>query len=407
MPTAKIILDTRSKTKKGYPLKLWISHKKHTRMIPLNVWCQENQFDKSKVKVTGIDQSVKITNIIRAQKAKTELYFAENNCKPLSCQELKEKLEALFAGKKVDSIYLSEYVSLLQDRLKSNGQHKTAQTYENALQAVISFRKNPQVIDIDVSFLEDFKSYLNTKTKKSKGKYIHLSKNTVSMYLRALRAIINKARKEDIIPKSFRPFDDVQIPSGKSKKTALDLGQLKLIKNAMFISETPMWNHRNYFFFMFYCRGMNFKDMAFATKDQINGDYLIYEREKTGNEFRVYLLPAIKSILGLYNCERFLFPIMRPDIDLKSEQALKDKDQALHVHNNYLKKIAKNLSIDVNMTSYVARHTYVNIAQLKGYDPKQVSESLGHSDSKITEKHYWPDANQGLIDEMNEKIVSL
>lgn len=398
MPTARIILDARRKTKKGYPIKLWISHKGHTRLIPLNIYCESGQFNQEKIKLTGIHQSVKLTNIIRERKAEAELYFAKHNCKPLTCQELKEKLERKFAGKEVSSIYLSEYVFLLRDRLSKNNQHGTSTWYKSALESVKCFHKDIQIIDIDVTFLENFRAY-----HQKKGTSI----NGIAMYLRALRAIINKARKENYVPKSFRPFDDIEIQTGKSSKIALDVDQLKLIKGAPIMPNTKLWHNRNYFMFMFYCRGMNFADMIFLERKNIIDGYITYTRRKTGSDFKVLITPSIGEIISRYDCDKFIFPVLSKDTDINSEAALVQKHKSLQEHNRYMNILAKKLQINVNITSYVARHTYVNIAKLKGYDPKQVSESLGHSDSKTTERHYWPEANQELIDKMNRKIITL
>ncbi len=398
MPTCKVIIDLRSKSKKGFPLKLWISHGKDTRTISFGVWCEKNQFDKEKVKVTGIKDSVAKTNILRKRQAQTELLFVKYNCKNLTCQQLKEKIETeVFQQSDPKSINLSEYVEILRHRLNLNQQYKTSDLYKDSLNSLISFRgKDLLLTDITVTFLEDFKAY-----QMGRG----LKKNSISVYLRSLRAIINKARKEGVISKSHRPFEDINIPSGESKKEALEIEDLRKIRDTLFITDTPMWHHRNYFMFMFYCGGMNFRDFSFLKTNNIQGDYIVYRRQKTGKKFKIFIEGRIGQILNIYQSEDFIFPVLPEDTNIYSENAMKDSHQALRLHNTYLKRIAKALEIDINLTSYVARHTYAKIARLKGFDPKQVSEVFGHSSSLITEKHYYPDASQDLVNNINREVI--
>jgi len=406
MPTTKIILDTRTKAKGKYRIRLRIHHRNDTRHIALNIYCEKHQFNAQKMRVTGIEDSKEYNEALKKVKAKVDFYIAEHDCRDLTCQELKEKISNLLAGKQAKSMYLSEYVKILQDRFEANDKHKTASVYGNALNAVISFGGDVMLIDMDVTFFEDFKAHLNKKTKGKKVKK-PLSDNTKSVYLRTLRAVLNKARKEKHLSRDFRPFEDIHITAGKSKKVSLTMNQLIAIKEANFLPNTEVWHHRNLFMFMFYCRGMNFIDMAYLSPGNIKGNYIEYTRHKTDAEFKIYLLPQIQEILSLYKPVKFIFPIMSGKFKFNSKDSLKEKDQALHVHNGWLKKIAKTLNIDVEMTSYVARHTYVAMAALRGFSPKEVSETLGHSESLTTERHYFPDTNQEILDSMNEKIVSL
>ncbi|MBL0136837.1 MAG: hypothetical protein IPP79_24100 [Chitinophagaceae bacterium] len=72
---------------------------------------------------------------------------------------------------------------------------------------------------------------------------------------------------------------------------------------------------RNLFLFSFYCRGMNFTDMANLKWKDINQHKITYNRQKTKELFKFELLPPAIKILNYYKPETFttkesfVFPI--------------------------------------------------------------------------------------------------
>jgi site-specific recombinase XerD len=53
--------------------------------------------------------------------------------------------------------------------------------------------------------------------------------------------------------------------------------------------------------------------------------------------------------------------------------------------NANLKTIAKMLNIDIDLTTYVARHSYATVLKRSGVSVALISETLGHSDLKTTQ----------------------
>ena len=47
--------------------------------------------------------------------------------------------------------------------------------------------------------------------------------------------------------------------------------------------------------------------------------------------------------------------------------------------------MGKELKININLTTYVARHTFATVLKRSGVDIGIISESLGHSDLKTTQ----------------------
>jgi integrase len=121
------------------------------------------------------------------------------------------------------------------------------------------------------------------------------------------------------------------------------------------------------------------------------------------------LTKRAKEILKYYtkgkkaNSKVYVFPIMPEPIDdiEKERERYIDKRQYF---NQYLKDIAKKCEIDVNLTSYVSRHTWASLAKFAGISHAIIGESLGHSDLKTTET-YLANFGNDTLDDANEIIV--
>jgi integrase len=62
-------------------------------------------------------------------------------------------------------------------------------------------------------------------------------------------------------------------------------------------------------------------------------------------------------------------------------------DGVKHRTNTQMKKIAKELGIKQNVTTYVARHTYATVLNNSGAPLSHISENLGHSNIATTQTY--------------------
>jgi site-specific recombinase XerD len=53
--------------------------------------------------------------------------------------------------------------------------------------------------------------------------------------------------------------------------------------------------------------------------------------------------------------------------------------------NRYLNKISQITGIEVNLTTYVSRHSYATVLKNAGVNIALIGETLGHSDLKTTQ----------------------
>ena len=108
-------------------------------------------------------------------------------------------------------------------------------------------------------------------------------------------------------------------------------------------------------------------------KDSIMKTKIILSDAKTNNSTRIIPLPKkIISILKSYNLKNNSFLLTGTD-----------KYMDPRVYHNKFKKVLKEINID-NYKFHVLRHTFASNCIKKGFDPKTLSEILGHSDIRLT-----------------------
>lgn len=72
--------------------------------------------------------------------------------------------------------------------------------------------------------------------------------------------------------------------------------------------------------------------------------------------------------------------------------------------NKSLKELANLAGIDINLTTYVARHTYATVLKMSEVDADKISEAMGHANPKITQIYLKGFANE-LIDETDRHLL--
>lgn len=107
-------------------------------------------------------------------------------------------------------------------KLKKNGKVGTYETYKSALNSFKKFRQNEDIMldCITSEIMEDYEAW-----HKKRG----VALNTISFYIRILRAVYNRAVEDGII-ENQNPFRRVYTGVDKTVKRALPLNIIKKIK---------------------------------------------------------------------------------------------------------------------------------------------------------------------------------
>jgi integrase len=244
------------------------------------------------------------------------------------------------------------------------------------------------------------------------------SKNTVSCYMRSLRAAYKQAMREKVFVKKRQenPFSQVFTGNAKTRKRAIDaesLSRLKQLKpkgadkeKALPCSASVELS-RDLFLFSFYTQGMPFSDMANLKKDNIKENMIFYERKKTGQSIGIELEDCMKAIIKRYSDSDsdYIFPILRNCKDGEDYKKWTKTRNALTAYNKNLKSLAKQAGISQHLTSYVSRHTWATLASHEGIPIATISRGMGH-DSEKTTRIYISQIDYSDVGRANRQIIA-
>ena len=293
-------------------------------------------------------------------------------------------------------ITLFSYMEKLIGKLWRQGQHRTSETYQATLNSFRKFRNGIDLYfdDIDSELLISYEYHLRAK---------ELSPNTVSFYMKRLRAVYNNA-VEDGYADNKNPFKKVFTSSEKTIKRAIQLKYIRKLKALDLSYSASMSFARDMFLFSFYTRGMSFVDIAYLQKKNLKDEVLTYRRKKTGQLLSIRWEKCMQKIVDQYSslASPFLISIFK-DV---TGNTRKQYHNALALINRNLKEIGKELGLVMPLTMYVARHSWASIARDEGIPLSVISEGMGH-DSESTTQIYLASLETQVIDKANKKILKL
>ena len=290
----------------------------------------------------------------------------------------------------------NDYICLQIARLKRLGKIRTSETYTAALRSFSGFMNDKEVLfdQLNADLIAEYEAYL-----KGRGN----SPNTVSFYMRILKAVYNRA-VEDGLTEQRHPFKSVYTGVEKTLKRAISLNDLKHIKGLDLSLKPNLDFARDMFLFCFYTRGMSFIDMAYLRKKDLQNGILSYRRRKTGQQLFIKWERCMQQIVDKYpiNETEYLLPI----ITKRDEDYRKQYTNELHRVNHLLKKIGKQLDLPILLTMYVGRHSWASIAKSRNVPISVISEGMGH-DSENTTQIYLASLDTSVVDKANKKILDL
>ncbi len=285
------------------------------------------------------------------------------------------------------------YMQGIIKQQKSEGRIRTSETYTAAMRSFVAFRENKDIFwdCITPTKVKSYEAWL-----KSRG----VSLNTVSFYMRILRAVYNRAVTEGLTADTH-PFGHVYTGVAKTAKRGISTDDIAKILHLDLSASPSRAFARDIFMFSFYTRGMSLIDIAKLKTDNIKNGILTYQRSKTRQRISVKWRKEMLAIVDRYHQQGSdrLLPIITQEIDLR-----KQYDTALHNINYNLKKIGETIGLTIPLTMYVARHSWASAASQSNIPLHVISQCLGH-DSEHTTQIYLASIDVNQMDEANEKII--
>ena len=273
------------------------------------------------------------------------------------------------------------------EQLKTENRLGTAQTYQYAIKSIESCQSGLTFAEIDKPFLDKYERFMLNNGK---------SQTTVGIYLRSLRAIYNQQN----INVSLYPFGNSKkkysIPVSRNIKKALTVEEIAKIYNFQTEPNSMMERAKDYWLFLYLSNGMNVKDFCLLKWKNIDGDLLSYVRAKTQRSRKetktisVCLKPEARQIINRWGLPSisetaYIFPHLKIGMSAEEEQA-KIK-QLTKTINKYMKRLALELGLNKEVTTYFARHSFATVLKRSGAKIEMISELLGHSSVNVTDSY--------------------
>ncbi|MBR1793460.1 MAG: site-specific integrase [Bacteroidales bacterium] len=280
-------------------------------------------------------------------------------------------------------------------QLKQLGKDRTSETYTAKLKSFRSFREGQ---DLPLDGISSDLMRLYEVHLKARG----VSMNTISFYMRNLRAVYNRAVEKGLTPQN-NPFRHVYTGIDKTMKRAIPIKSIKALKELDLSMKPTLVFARDMFMFSFYTRGMSFVDMAYLRKSDLKNGILAYRRRKTGQQLTIKWEKCMEEIVAKYpeNRTGYLLPIIK-----EAGNERKQYDNALHLVNYHLKELSAVLKLQRPLTMYVARHSWASAAKAKNIPLSVISEGMGHV-TESTTQIYLASLETSVVDKANKMILGL
>ena len=282
--------------------------------------------------------------------------------------------------------------------LRADGKLGRARNYRRTLNSFSGFLNGA---DIPFSLLDErlvgrYNDWLQRR---------RIVRNTVSFYMRVLRAVFNKAVREGIVPQSS-PFRNVYTGVDRTRKRAVGEETVIRLRRLNLEHSPSLALARDIFIFSYCARGMAFVDIAFLRKQDIAGGTIRYVRRKTGQHLTIRIEPCMGDIIERYSqvtrTSDYVFPLLNAKDPVR---VFSQYQTALGYYNRRLKRLADLLELEMPLSSYTSRHTWATTARNHNVPLSVISAGMGHASEKTTQI-YLASLESSVIDQANRSIIA-
>ena len=314
--------------------------------------------------------------------------------KEFTATSLMEKVNKPVKRKTVQEVF-NQYIQ----ELESANRLRYADMYKCTMHSLIKFNKHLDIpfSDMDTIWLKRYEVWL-----QSQG----LAINTLGTRFRHLRVIYNFAIEEKIVKSEYYPFNSFKVSklSQTTAKRSIQKGEILSVLN--YQGQTPLECLAiDLCTFSSLAAGINFGDIARLTKDNILENRLIYIRKKTQKQIKVSLQEQAIKLIQKYSMpdNPYLFPILS-NFHKTEQQKVNRIHKIIAKVNKSLKEIGERLNIPIDLTTYVARHSFATVLKRSGVNTSLICEALGHSSERVTQIYLDSFGNDQMEDAMKNLL---
>lgn len=398
MATTKLYLDTRAvKHGEPAPLKLSITKKGNTALLPMNIRIFPSQWDKRTCRVKDCINKASLNSYIQSMKQKIDNLLLQmtvnGELTKLTAVQIKNIIkEQLDPTINDGNLFIARFKGYTATRKKQ----RTRDIYTNTLNRILQYdSKAPQLSfeQISKDWLTKFDAFLTE---------FEPSQNTRSIHFRNIRAVFNDAIDNDIT--TYYPFRKFMVRPVETAKRAYTVERLRELFNYPVLPHEQ--KYLDMFKLIFYLIGINAIDLCNAT-EVVNGR-IVYQRSKTARMYNIKVEPEAQAIIDKYSGGKHIINFTDKFKDVHSflctvNRALKQIGPREHIVKDG-KKVLKYNSAFPGLSTYVARHTWATIAYELDIPNETIAAALGHSFGNRTTAIYI-DKDIRKIDEANRKVI--
>ena len=234
----------------------------------------------------------------------------------------------------------------------------------------------------------------------------------IAAYMRSIKSIYGYACDNKIVADEKYPFKGRYSRSGycfshlntKNKRKVDKLTKEEIAK--IYRHDVSQWkNAEKYreaidiFVLSYLTFGTNFEDIVRFQEENICDEegikILRYYRKKTINSSAKYteipLLPLTLEILNRYRGKsgtKFIFSILKESQEIETLEVKRYLENYLTSIRKRIRRVAKKEGIEKHIIFYTPRYSTGKIAKRAGSTDENVADAYGHTDTRITRKHY-------------------
>lgn len=251
MTSVKVKFRPSSIKEKEGSLYYQVIHRRNIRLLKTNYKIFPDEWD-----ITTASICSSPTNPERTDKLTQQEKAVEQDLNRLhSCISMLLHRGSPFSVEDIVKIYknrkykdtLNAFMRPIIRKLQEQGRNRTAETYSSTLRSFMRFRHDKEIFleEINQETIGMYEAYL-----KSEG----LSLNSISFYMRILRAVYNRAVDQELTTQHF-PFKHVYTGIEKTIKRSVNIKTIKCVKDMTLIPLSSIDYARDMFIFSFYTRG--------------------------------------------------------------------------------------------------------------------------------------------------------
>lgn len=386
--------------------------------IATGLMLHKNEFEAGKV--VGVPMAGKLTQMLGIKRAKLQLDIEELAVGGYEVDKMKaaEIKKAVMAKRGNDGEEgngegngagnETAFGTFAEKFIARRGKEKTRKVYEMTLRKMGGYCDVGRLrfADISVGWLRDFEQWLGATC----------SVNTRGIHLRNIRAVMNAAIDEGVVPADLYPFRRFKIKKEETMKRSLSVGDLRRLRD--YPCEGWQRKYVDVFMLSFYLAGINLVDLMGLPPLGADG-VIRYRRSKTGVLCQLSVPPEARAIIERYRGKRHL---------LWFGERLKPGAEGwhdwLHRFNEGLQKVGPSGYMYVRrkgqcggkqrvkvynalfpeLTSYWARHTWATLAAEIDVPDAVIDAALGHrSPCRMADIYIRRDARK--VDEAVRRVI--